>query len=108
MGANNLAYLFGLSTFAYYNESKISKQDITLTGTESGDQLIFTFEYCKKLFKLETIEGFINYFKKIVFTVIENPGIKLKDIDLVPGDKTNRIRSEIKKAKETVYAEFDI
>jgi acyl carrier protein len=63
-------------------EHKISKGDISLHAVESGDMIFFTFEYCTKLFKKETIERFIRYFKEIAAAVIEDNDIKLEDIEI--------------------------
>ncbi|HLP58943.1 MAG TPA: amino acid adenylation domain-containing protein, partial [Candidatus Deferrimicrobium sp.] len=67
----------GLKLSPYPYENKASKFDLTLLGMEKDDKLLFTFEYCTKLFKEETINRFILYFNNIVRDVI--------------GDKTRRI-----------------
>ncbi|MGD2087189.1 MAG: SDR family NAD(P)-dependent oxidoreductase [Candidatus Aminicenantes bacterium] len=67
---------------SYELVNKISKFDIQLICMEAGEKIIFTMEYCTKLFKRETIEKFIKYFKEIVSTVAENPVIKLENITI--------------------------
>jgi amino acid adenylation domain-containing protein len=66
----------------YEYRRKISHFDIVLTGVETGSKIYFCFEYCTRLFKRETIEKMIGGFKQIVSVVIEEPGIKIKDIEL--------------------------
>jgi hypothetical protein len=66
----------------YEYRRKISHFDIVLTGVETGSRIYFCFEYCTRLFKRETIEKMIGGFKQIVSAVIEEPGIKIKDIEL--------------------------
>jgi amino acid adenylation domain-containing protein len=66
----------------FKNETGTSKFDITLYGIEIGGRLFFAFEYCTKLFKKETIQRFIDYFKDIAAAVMENKDIKLKDIPI--------------------------
>ncbi len=98
----------GVKVMPYFDEFKIANQDITLVTVESGNQVTIKFEYCTKLFKKETIEGFLESFKKIISSVIKNPGEKLKDIKIISEDESNRARSKIKKARDSVQAEFDI
>jgi acyl carrier protein/NRPS condensation-like uncharacterized protein len=42
----------------------------------------FNFGYCTKLFKRETIETFITYFKEIIAIVVKNKYVLLKDIKI--------------------------
>ncbi|UCH92154.1 MAG: amino acid adenylation domain-containing protein [Candidatus Aminicenantes bacterium] len=79
---------------AYPFKSKISKFDITLTGVEIGEKLYFSFTYCTKLFKEETILRFIRYFKNIISSVIENPGEKIVDIEIIPGEEREKLLDE--------------
>jgi amino acid adenylation domain-containing protein len=64
------------------HEKPISKYDMFVLATEVGDKLNFTMDYSTKIFKQETIEKFIEYFKKIVSSVLENKDIKLTDIKI--------------------------
>ena len=54
-------------------------------GGELHGKLSFMVEYRTKLFKKETLEDFISYFKQILSTVIKNKEIKLGDIQLSHG-----------------------
>ena len=56
----------GLKLSPYEFENKTAKFDLTLTGMEVEEKLLFTFEYSTKLFKQETIERFIVYFMNIL------------------------------------------
>lgn len=60
---------------------KISKFDITFIGKEEEDKLLFTIEYCTKLFKEETIEKFIRHFRNIVSSILKNPEKKISEIE---------------------------
>jgi hypothetical protein len=70
----------GLKAKPYGTGNTGAKFDILFTGTDTGRQLAFSFGYCTDLFKKETIERFIKYFKEIVSAVEENESIQLKDI----------------------------
>jgi len=58
--------------------------DLILTVTEinRARELLFNFGYCTRLFKRETIETFITYFKEISSAVVKNKRVLLKDIKI--------------------------
>jgi amino acid adenylation domain-containing protein len=64
-------------------ERKVSKFDLTLWAVEGAGELLFTFEYCTTLFKKDTIEIFIKYFREITTTVLTNPAKKLTEIEAI-------------------------
>jgi amino acid adenylation domain-containing protein len=72
----------------------ISKFDLTISAIEYGDGLGFVLEYCTKLFKPGTIEGFIEYFRKIVNAVGENPFIRISEIGIVGEEEKSRLLFE--------------
>jgi amino acid adenylation domain-containing protein len=94
----------GLRLKPYEFETREAKFDLCLTGMESGDKFRFIFEYRTGLFKEETIDEFINYFKDITACVLENRDIRLSDIeisiDLLSSDTDSDIYRE-------VYEDFD-
>jgi amino acid adenylation domain-containing protein len=63
--------------------SGISKFDLTLTAANYGDQLMLSFEYCTQLFKAETIDRFIVYFKKIVSQIARNSELTISEIEII-------------------------
>jgi amino acid adenylation domain-containing protein len=67
----------------YNYETRTSKFDLTLRGVEIDKQLFFSFQYCTKLFKSETIEKFVCYFKRILSSVIAEPGKKMWEIEII-------------------------
>ncbi|HLP47901.1 MAG TPA: amino acid adenylation domain-containing protein, partial [Candidatus Kapabacteria bacterium] len=72
-----------VATNEYENIFRIAKFDLTLTVKEINQGLILIFEYCSKLFKKETIEQFIIYFKKIAANIVQKPFVKIKDIEII-------------------------
>ncbi|MGD2088421.1 MAG: amino acid adenylation domain-containing protein [Candidatus Aminicenantes bacterium] len=68
-----------------------SRFDITFNALELNHTLAFTIEYCTKLFKVETIERFVGYFKKIVFSLGNLDERKLADIDIIDHNEKNRL-----------------
>ncbi len=77
----------------FYSKQTTSKFDLTLVGTEADDEISFTFEYCTRLFKEETIERFTEYFKRLVSALPENLKLPLPSIDIIPpGEKQTLLR----------------
>ncbi|HLP59488.1 MAG TPA: amino acid adenylation domain-containing protein, partial [Candidatus Deferrimicrobium sp.] len=72
-----------LEPSAYSYESKIAKFDMTLSAAETGENLIFSLEYCTRLFKAETIERFISYFKNIIASIIKKPSQQIRDVEML-------------------------
>jgi amino acid adenylation domain-containing protein len=75
----------------YYYESDTSIFDMNLVGWDSGKDLSFSVTYNTTLFKQQTIERFIAYFKKIISDVSENIKIKIADIEIIVGEEKKRI-----------------
>jgi amino acid adenylation domain-containing protein len=84
-----------------------SKIELNLLAVEYKDRLQFTFEYSTRLFKKETVEKFVMYFKNVVSAVIENIDVTLKDIDILPRYVMSTVRSEIEKTREGFSVEFN-
>ena len=68
---------------------KIAKFDLTLTAVAvpGEDTLYFDLEFCTRLFKMETGERFIRYFKQLVSSVLENPGQEIFKLGILPEDE---------------------
>jgi amino acid adenylation domain-containing protein/non-ribosomal peptide synthase protein (TIGR01720 family) len=81
-----------LKPYPYRN--KIAKFDLTFQAVEAKEKLLFILEYCTKLFKTETTARFIEYFKKILLSILENPGQKISGIEILPGEEKNRLLFE--------------
>jgi amino acid adenylation domain-containing protein len=75
----------------YEYEERTAKFDLELIVVESNKRLSLTFIYGSKLFKKETVERFVNYFKRIVNFVVENSKTKIYEIDLLPGEEKKKI-----------------
>jgi amino acid adenylation domain-containing protein len=70
----------GVKLKPYEFQKKYARFDMAFVVDESEDRLKFGVEYSTKLFKVEMIERFINYFKEIVSIVVSNQNIPLKDV----------------------------
>ncbi|UCH95943.1 MAG: amino acid adenylation domain-containing protein, partial [Candidatus Aminicenantes bacterium] len=72
----------------------ISKFDLTLNAVETKDHLVFSFQYCTRLFKEETMRRFINYFKNILASLLENPRQKISDLEIISLEDKKQILYE--------------
>ncbi len=68
-----------------------AKFDMIFSGVEVGKKLLFMVNYCKKLFKKQTIERLIDYFIRLVTTITKEPGIKLWQIEIISQPEKQRI-----------------
>jgi len=53
-----------------------------MVAADMGDKLFFRIEYSTDIFKQETAERFIGYFKEVLSAVLEDKDIKLDDIKI--------------------------
>ncbi|MCX6578639.1 MAG: amino acid adenylation domain-containing protein [Candidatus Aminicenantes bacterium] len=94
-------------------ESNTAKFDLTLICTEIDEHISCTLEYSTRLFKKETIRRFINYYRNIIAAVLENPHIRIAEIDMLPEEEKRRLLMEFNDtAKEypgnkTIYRLFE-
>ena len=89
----------GLKLTPYPYNHKNSKFDLTLQAQEVEGKLMLGFEYCTKLFKPETIEGFSKYFLELVQGVLENPASKLCRLEILPPREREQIFHEFNHAR---------
>jgi amino acid adenylation domain-containing protein len=73
------------------HRKSLSKFDFSLTAVEYNDNLLFNIEYCTLLFKAETIDRIAGYFKKIIASVIEDPGRQVSGIEIISEEEKRRI-----------------
>ncbi|MEJ2627692.1 MAG: condensation domain-containing protein, partial [bacterium] len=72
-------------------ERSTAKFDLTLAASEDNRAIFFAFQYCSKLFKKETIERFIRYFKNILSSVIADPGKKMCEIEIISREEKKQL-----------------
>ncbi|MCP5054861.1 MAG: amino acid adenylation domain-containing protein, partial [bacterium] len=82
----------GLTLSPYQHENVTSKFDLILTVVvEDTGGFLFSLNYSTTLFKQETIERFINYFKRLTDTLTENKQQRLSQIELLSGAEKRQI-----------------
>ncbi|MCU0285070.1 MAG: amino acid adenylation domain-containing protein [Acidobacteria bacterium] len=85
----------------YKNMQQAAKFDLTFTAAELGRKMLFHIQYCTKLFKQETIQRFSLYFRKILRQISENPGLKLKEIEIILDEEKHQLLHEFNNAEKT-------
>ncbi|NIM10482.1 MAG: amino acid adenylation domain-containing protein [Candidatus Aminicenantes bacterium] len=84
----------GLTLKPYEFKRGTAKFDLMLLSYEIEDWLGFTFEYCSKLFKEETIERFANFSKKIITQVAEDPRKRISHIEIISKEEKQQLLVE--------------
>ncbi|MDQ1353301.1 MAG: hypothetical protein QG657_3607, partial [Acidobacteriota bacterium] len=64
----------------YTYQRGTSKFDFSVDIHQYRDSMYLSFEYSTQLFKVDTIERFLDCFKQIVSTILNNREVKLEDI----------------------------
>jgi non-ribosomal peptide synthetase component F len=72
----------GLTFTPYRHESEVSQVDIAFYILEFEEEIRVNLMYSTDLFKRETMEGFIAFFRDILSTVADNQEIKLEEIKM--------------------------
>jgi amino acid adenylation domain-containing protein len=81
----------GLRLKPYRYEKQVSKFDITFTAFERDEEIHFSCEYSTKLFKEDTIQGFINLFKRVVSVICRKPGKRIGEIEILSEQEKRRL-----------------
>jgi amino acid adenylation domain-containing protein len=84
----------GLKLIPCDYETGISKFDLNLNGYEERNQLSFSFEYSTALFKEETIQRFIQYFREIVSSVTAEPQLAISRIEILNEEERRQVLYE--------------
>ncbi|GAA4279086.1 hybrid non-ribosomal peptide synthetase/type I polyketide synthase [Aquimarina mytili] len=86
----------------------VSKFDLLLSAVENGDHLTLKLEYSYDLFRRETVERFIAYYKKIINQIINNPDCKLSDVKLLDDKEENKLLKLLNNTKKKYQKENTI
>jgi amino acid adenylation domain-containing protein len=72
-------------------KNKTSRFDITFDVFDRGENLVFTVDYCTKLFKKETIERLSGYFKTLISSVLKDRHKEIPGIEILPDKEKEKI-----------------
>ncbi|HLP61211.1 MAG TPA: condensation domain-containing protein, partial [Candidatus Deferrimicrobium sp.] len=84
----------GIEQSPFLLARETSKFDLVLNGSESNESnggLNFSLAYSTRLFKQETAERFLIYLKAILMAVLDNPDVKVSEIDILPVEEKKKI-----------------
>jgi bacitracin synthase 3 len=70
---------------------RTAKFDMTLQVMEVDGGMVGEIEYSTALFRLDTIKRLIKYFKKTMADILENPGEKLSDIEIISREEKKQV-----------------
>jgi iturin family lipopeptide synthetase A len=86
--------------------SRETKFDLTIYGKELNEEFFLSWEYCKKLFKQETIHLFITYFQEILSSALADPGKQLSELQEISKERKEEIlfqlNNQLKIEKEKI------
>lgn len=78
----------GLKLKPFPLEVETAKFDISFSGIEVEDELVFTIRYNRRLFKAETIAMAARYFQGLTLSVLREPGGEIKGLSVIqPGER---------------------
>ncbi|MCK4259562.1 MAG: non-ribosomal peptide synthase/polyketide synthase, partial [Halanaerobiales bacterium] len=88
---NNELVIENLELKLYNFDHRTSKFDLTISATETDDELILNFEYSTKLYKRETIERMIAHFRNILKAITVDTDPKLTEIEMLTKEEKDQI-----------------
>jgi len=90
-----------ISQFSF--KKHVAVFDLSLIIMEINNNFDFNFDYRTQLFKKETIEKFILYFKTIMSEILKNPNKKIHQLEMVPEKEKEQLRQKILQKKEKEF-----
>lgn len=78
----------------YMADVNQAKFDLSLEAYEEDEEIIFSLDYCTKLFTRETIEKIAAHFIRILHAVIEQQAITLSEITMLSDEEKHRLLVE--------------
>ncbi|NIM17931.1 MAG: amino acid adenylation domain-containing protein, partial [Candidatus Aminicenantes bacterium] len=71
-----------------------AKFDMTFFVHELGDDVYINIEYYTGIFDRKSIQRLVSHFKNVINAVINQPDVKLKEIDIIPGEEKKQLLDE--------------
>ena len=81
----------GIKLTKYKRDQRSSKFDLSFTAMDTGEEILFDIEYCRDLFKRETIERLSVHLQNLIEKIITNKEILLGDIEILSEEETYKI-----------------
>ncbi|MCK4261437.1 MAG: AMP-binding protein, partial [Halanaerobiales bacterium] len=102
----------GLKFTPYDYAVQVAKFDFTLQVTEGENELELAMHYWTKLFKRETIKRLLNNFTILLANIVENPALKLSEIEIISAEEKKKLIYDFNNTKKdivekTIYQLFE-
>lgn len=107
-GENSTMKISDVTMTLYIPKNKISRIDMLIFAKDFRDHLNFDIEYCAGLFKEDTMRNFINFFKTILSTVLEDPEKKIAEINIIPEQEIQKIMDHIQEKNKEMDIQLDL
>ncbi len=88
-----------LSLKPYPYDYVSSKFDLTLNAFENNQGIHFGLEYSSDLFKQTTIERMSKHLIQIISVVVENPDLRMAEIEMITAEEKHKLLVEFNKTK---------
>ncbi len=95
-----------------YGQRGISRFDLTLACSRTRDDLLVTLEYSTGLFKEETVERFVGYFRRIITAVMDTPDMQAGAVEILSDAERKQLLEDFNgqerdyPADKTIYQLF--
>ncbi len=86
----------GLAVKPYVFSHRVSRFDLSLGGSEVGDEIVLSLEYRSSLFKRQTIERMACHLINIFEGVVAKPQVRIAEIGMLSADDRINLIREIK------------
>ncbi|HLP61592.1 MAG TPA: amino acid adenylation domain-containing protein, partial [Candidatus Deferrimicrobium sp.] len=83
----------------YPLEINTTKFDMIFNGVESDRAMVFSVEYCVRLFTREKIQKLLNYFNKVMVAASTHPGQQIADIEIITDAEKQEILNHFNDTK---------
>jgi len=89
----------------YPGKEVLTDQNLGLDATEQEDEILLELNYSKALFRKETAAKFVQYFRQITDTILENPKVSIAQIEIVKEEEKQRLLFELNGPKKDLNRE---
>ncbi|MCU0288836.1 MAG: condensation domain-containing protein, partial [Acidobacteria bacterium] len=107
-GENAAVNIPGLTITPYLSGKKTSRVDMLFIARDLRDHINFDIEYCTALFKEATMQNYINYFKTILTTILEEPGKTISEISIIPEKDIRDMMDQIHEKNKEIDIQLDL
>lgn len=94
--------LFGIRDIEQENILNSAKFDLYFYVTRKANRIILNLNYNTDIFAKKTANLWINYIRNLIMNILENPQIKIGDLELITPRQKNKLISKFKNKKNKI------